>query len=82
MGFVEELNNEDSKRKKFQVLKNVSCDPRAIAVIPVIAYFVMTQTQGCLYRSEVLLFGYINLERKSFLAIENISEVHFQGCGK
>ena len=45
-------------RKEFQVFKNVSFDPRAIA------YFVMTQTQDCLYRSKVLLFGHIYLQRK------------------
>ena len=40
MDLVVELNNEDTKREKFQVFKNVSFDPRAIAAI---AYFVMTR---------------------------------------
>ena len=41
MEFVVELNNEDTKiKKKFQVFKNVSFDPRAIAAI---TYFVMTR---------------------------------------
>ena len=43
MNLVAELNNEDTKRKKFQVFKNVSFDSRAIAVISGIAYFVMTR---------------------------------------
>ena len=43
MELVPELNNEDTKRKKFQVLKNVSFDTKAIAVISGIAYFIMTQ---------------------------------------
>ena len=43
MDLVAELNNEDIKRKKFQVFKNVSFDSRAIAVISGIAYFVMTR---------------------------------------
>ena len=43
MDHVAELNNEDIKRKKFQVFKNVSFDSRAIAVISGIAYFVMTR---------------------------------------
>ena len=43
MDLVAELNNEDTKRKKFQVFKNVFFDSRAIAVISGIAYFVMTQ---------------------------------------
>ena len=40
MDLVVELNNEDTKREKFQVFNNVSFDPRAIATI---AYFVMTR---------------------------------------
>ena len=43
MDLVAELNNEDNKRKKSQVFKNVSFDFRAIAVISRIAYFVMTR---------------------------------------
>ena len=43
MDLVAELNNEDTKRKKFQVFKNVSFDSREIAVISGIAYFVMTR---------------------------------------
>ena len=64
MDLVAELNNEDTKRKKFEVFKNVSFDPRTIAVIAAIAYFVMTQNTTlsfCFYRSDVLLFGHINL---------------------
>ena len=33
MDLVAELNNEDTKRKKFQVFKNVSFDFRVIVVI-------------------------------------------------
>ena len=40
------------------------------------------ETQGCPYRSEVILFGHIDPQRKLLLAIGNISEVHFQECGK
>ena len=43
MELVAELNNEDTKRKKFQVLKNVSFDTKAIAVISGIACFIMTR---------------------------------------
>ena len=43
MDFVVELKNEDTKRKKFQVFKNVSFDSRANAVISGIACFVMTR---------------------------------------
>ena len=43
MDLVAELNNEDIKRKKFQVFKNVSFDSRAIAVISETACFVVTQ---------------------------------------
>ena len=43
MDLVAELNNEDTKRKKFHVFKNVSSDFRAIAAISEIAYFVMTR---------------------------------------
>ena len=42
MDLVAELNNEDTKREKFQVFKKVSFDSRAIEVISGIAYFVMT----------------------------------------
>ena len=41
MDLVAELNNEDTKRKKLQVFKNVSFDSKVIAVILRIAYFVM-----------------------------------------
>ena len=37
------MNNEDTKRKKSEVFKNVSFDSEAIAVIPGISYFVMTR---------------------------------------
>ena len=43
MDRVAELNNEDTKRKKFQVFKKFFSDFRAIAVISGIAYFVMTR---------------------------------------
>ena len=39
MHLVAELNNEDTKRKKFQCFKNVSFDFRAIAVISGICLF-------------------------------------------
>ena len=43
MDLVAELNNEDTKKKKFQVFKNVSFDSRTLAVISKIVYFVMTR---------------------------------------
>ena len=43
MNLAAELNNEDTKRKKFQVFNNVSFDSGAIAVISGIAYFAMTR---------------------------------------
>ena len=43
MDLVTELNNEDTKKKKFQVFKNVSFDSRTLAVISKIVYFVMTR---------------------------------------
>ena len=43
MDLVAELKNEDTKRKKFQVFKNVSSDFRAIAAISEITYFIMTR---------------------------------------
>ena len=43
MHLVLELKNEDTKRNKFQVFKNVSFDPRAIPVIP--AYFGVTRNK-------------------------------------
>ena len=45
MDFVAELNNEDTKREKFQVFRNVSFDPRETAAISGIAYFVMTRNR-------------------------------------
>ena len=36
MDLVAELNNEGTKRRKFQVFKNVSFDPGATAVIAAI----------------------------------------------
>ena len=80
MDFVAELNNEDSKRKKFQVFKNVSFDSRAIAVISVIAYFVSYDKK---YKAvfTVLWFFYLvvlTFAKILFLAIGNITEAHFQ----
>ena len=43
MDLVAELNNEDTKKKKFQVFKNVSFDSRTLAVISKIVYFVLTR---------------------------------------
>ena len=43
MNLAAELNNEDTKRKKFQVFNNVSFDSGAIAVISGITYFAMTR---------------------------------------
>ena len=38
MDLVVELSNDDTRREKFQVLNNVSFEPRAIAAF---GYFVM-----------------------------------------
>ena len=43
MDLVAELNYEDTKRKKYQVFKDISFNSRATAVISGIAYFVMTR---------------------------------------
>ena len=43
MDLVAELNNEVTKKKKFQDFKNVCFDSRATAVISGIAYFVMAR---------------------------------------
>ena len=49
MDLVAELNNEDTKRKKLQVFKNVSFNSRVIAVILGITYFVMMTRNTRLY---------------------------------
>ena len=77
MNLVAELNNEDTKRKKFQVFKNVSFDFRAIAVISGIAYFVI-EIQGCLYGSKVPLFGHSNLQRKPLFRHKKYNRVAIQ----
>ena len=58
MDLVAELNNEDTKRKKLQVFKNVSFNSRVIAVILGITYFVMMtrNTRLSLVRSSQTLF--------------------------
>ena len=43
MDLVAKLNNDDTKRKKFKVFKNVSIASKAIAVISEITCFVMTR---------------------------------------
>ena len=60
MKLIVEMNNEDTKREKFQVFKNVSFDPRAIA------YFDSDTKPKAVFRYcfEVLLFGHIVLQRK------------------
>ena len=82
MHLVLELKNEDTKRNKFQVFKNVSFDPRAIPVIP--AYFGVTRNKR-LSLLKLLNFFYLIMlifKESLFLAIGNTPEVHFQGCGK
>ena len=76
MDLVAESINEDTKRKKLQVLKNVSFDSREIAVISGIAYFVMTGNTRCLFGFKFPLFGHCNLQRKPHF--RHITEVHFQ----
>ena len=58
MDLVAELNNEDTKRKKLQVFKNVSFNSRVIAVILGITYFVMMtrNTRLSLVKSSQTLF--------------------------
>ena len=58
MDLVAELNNEDTKRKKLQVFKNVSFNSRVIAVILGITYFVLMtrNTRLSLVKSSQTLF--------------------------
>ena len=58
MDLVAKLNNEDTKRKKLQVFKNVSFNSRVIAVILGITYFVMMtrNTRLSLVKSSQTLF--------------------------
>ena len=74
MDLVAELNNEDTKRTKLQVCKNVSFDSRAIAAV---------DFRDCLYKAvfTVLKFFYLiilTFTKSLFLAIGNITEEHFQ----
>ena len=81
MDLVAELNKKDTKRKKFQVFKNVSLDSRAIAVISEIAHFVTGYDTKHKFVFTVLKFFYfvvLTFTKSLFLAIENITEVHFQ----
>ena len=43
MDLVAELNYEDTKRKKYQVFKDIFFNSRVTAVISGIDYFVMTR---------------------------------------
>ena len=60
MKLIVEMNNEDTKREKFQVFKNVSFNPRGIA------YFDSDTKPKAVFRYyfEVLLSGHIVLQRK------------------
>ena len=80
MDLVAELNNEDTKRTKLQVCKNVSFDSRAIAAV---------DFRDCLFCYDrkykavftVLKFFYLiilTFTKSLFLAIGNITEEHFQ----
>ena len=64
MDLVAELNNEDTKRKKFQVFKNVSFYFRAIVVISGLLILLWHKIHDCLYGSNVSLFDHSNLQRK------------------
>ena len=59
MDLVGELNNEDTK-KKFQVFKNVFLIQKQLQRFLILLH----ETQGSLYRSEILSFGHIDLQRK------------------
>ena len=65
MDVAAELNNEDTKRKKFPVFQKVSFDfteqLRLFQGLPILLWH---EVQGCLYGSKVLLFGYINVDKK------------------
>ena len=83
MDLVAELNNEDTKRKKFQVFKIFSFDSRATAVISEIAYFVMTQKYKAAFTVlKVFYLVILTFKESLFLEIGNIIEVHFQESGK
>ena len=64
MDLVAELNNEDTKRKKFQVFKNVSFDSGAIEVISGIAYFAMTRNTRLFLATVLKLFYLVILAFK------------------
>ena len=49
---------------KKKVFKNVSFDSGAIKVIAAIVTVTVFSESNCLYRSEVLLFGHVDLQRK------------------
>ena len=81
MDLTVELNNEDTKMKKFQVFNNVSFDPRAIAVIAAIAYFD-TKDKAVFTVLKFFYLVILILKKSFFLAIGNVSEVYFQECWK
>ena len=67
MDLVAELNNKGTKRNKFQVFKNASFNSGAIPVISGLLILLWHEIQGCLYDSEVRLFGHFNFRRKPLL---------------
>ena len=80
MNLVAELNNEDTKIKKFQVFKNVSFDSTATVVVLGIAYFVMTRKTVSILKFFYLVI--LTFKESLVLVIENITEVHVQDRGK
>ena len=67
------------RRGYHHCLKRNSTFFRIILLIPERMLILLWQeTQGCLYCSELLLFGYIYLHGKPLLTIGNISTKHFQ----
>ena len=78
MDLVAELNNEDTKRNKFQVFKNVSFDSIAIVVISGIAYFVDTKYKAVFAVLKFFYLAMLTFIKSLFLEIGNITKVHLQ----
>ena len=69
-----ELNNEDTKRKKFQVFENVSFDSRGIAVISGIALFGHdTKYKAVFTVLKVFYLVILTFKESLFLEIGNLA---------
>ena len=84
MNLAAELNNEDTKRKKFQVFRNVSFDSSLnnCSNFRDCLFCYDTKYKAVFMVLKLFYLVILAFKESLFLEISNITEVHFQEWGK